>query len=340
MPTEPLDRGNVSIKDVAATAGVSLGTVSNVLNHPSKVSPATIKRVQRTISALGFVRNDAARQLRAGDSRTIALLVFDAANPFFADLARGAEDAATTEGYQVIVANTSESLERELSYLDLFEEQRVRGVLISPYGEVEPRLHALKKFGIPSILVDRVSENQGFSSVSVDDVAGGKIATEHLLHRDRTRIAFVGGPLDIPQVRDRLIGAQSAIAASTGATLAIFDTVATTVLEGRRVGESLLAMAPESRPDAIFAANDLVALGLLQALVAKGDVSVPRDIAIVGYDDIDFATSAIVPLTSIRQPSALMGETALKLLKEEANDPKMKPRKIVFQPELIIRAST
>jgi LacI family transcriptional regulator len=99
-------------------------------------------------------------------------------------------------------------------------------------------------------------------------------------------------------------------------------------------------MAPEKRPDALFAANDLVALGLLQALVATGGLSVPGDIAIIGYDDIDFATSAIVPLTSIRQPSALMGETALKLLNEEASDPTKKPRMVVFQPELIIRAST
>tara|TARA_B110000977_G_scaffold194851_1_gene272227 strand:+ start:1252 stop:2250 length:999 start_codon:yes stop_codon:yes gene_type:complete len=331
---------SASVKDVALQAGVSVGTVSNVLNHPGRVSPDTVKRVQKTIADLGFVRNDAARQLRAGDSRTIALLVFDAANPFFADLARGAEDAATTEGYQVIVANTSESLERELSYLDLFEEQRVRGILISPYGDVEPRLHALKKFGIPSILVDRVSENQGFSSVSVDDVAGGSIATEHLLQKNRRKIAFVGGPLDIPQVRDRLLGARSAMESQPEASLIVLETLATTVLEGRRVGHSLLAMDEADRPDAIFAANDLVALGLLQALVAAGDIAVPGDIAIVGYDDIDFATSAIVPLTSIRQPSALMGETALKLLKEEASNSAMKPRKVVFQPELIIRSST
>ena len=168
--------GKASIKDVATSAAVSIGTVSNVLNHPDKVSPETIRRVQETIAELGFVRNDAARQLRAGDSRTVALLVFDAANPFFADLARGAEDSATAEGFQVLLANTSESSERELSYLDLFEEQRVHGILISPYGNVEKRLEGLKKFGIPSVLVDRVSAKNRFSSVSVDDVAGGTIA--------------------------------------------------------------------------------------------------------------------------------------------------------------------
>lgn len=330
---------SASIKDVAIHAGVSVGTVSNVLNHPDRVSASTVSKVQDSIQALGFVRNDAARQLRAGDSRTIALLVFDAANPFFTDLARGAEDAASEEGFSLILANTSESLERELSYLDLFREQRVRGILISPYGDVEDRLLALKKFGIPSVLVDRVSERQHFSSVSVDDIAGGEIATSHLLGLGRKRIGFVGGPLEIPQVADRLTGAKKAVAAHRDATLSVFDTTATTVLEGRRIGEHIVKMKPEERPTALFAANDLVALGLLQALVATGKLRVPHDVALVGYDDIDFATSAIVPLTSIRQPSALMGETALNLLNDEANDPSAPPKRIVFQPELVIRES-
>lgn len=330
---------SASIKDVAVHAGVSVGTVSNVLNHPSRVSSTTVTRVQTSITELGFVRNDAARQLRAGESRTIALLVFDAANPFFTALARGAEDAATEEGYSVILANTSESQEREHSYLDLFEEQRVRGVLISPYGEVEERLSTLKKFGIPSVLVDRVSEKQLFSSVSVDDHAGGRIAADHLLSLGRTQLGFVGGPLEIPQVADRLRGAQDAVRLTPAAFLTVFETSATTVLEGRRAGERINALPMSERPTALFAANDLVAIGLLQALVATGSLRVPEDIAIVGYDDIDFATSAIVPLTSIRQPSALMGATALKLLSEEALNPTQKPRRVVFQPELIIRDS-
>lgn len=330
---------STSIKDVAHHAGVSVGTVSNVLNHPTRVSATTVKRVQKSITELGFVRNDAARQLRAGDSRTIALLVFDATNPFFTALARGAEDAAARDGYSIILANTSESQEREQSYLNLFEEQRVRGILISPYGDVEERLSALRNFGIPSVLVDRVSENLAFSSVSVDDHAGGSIATNHLLGLGRKRLGFVGGPLEIPQVAERLRGARDALAHAPSATLTVFDTTATTVFEGRRIGELIRALPTHERPTALFAANDLVAIGLLQALVATGSLRVPDDIAIVGYDDIDFATSAIVPLTSIRQPSALMGETALTLLREEALDPTLKPRRVVFQPELIIRKS-
>jgi len=330
---------SASIKDVALHAGVSVGTVSNVMNHPSRVSNDTVAKVQRAISTLGFVRNDAARQLRAGESKTIAMMVFDAANPFFTDIARGAEDAAAKDGFSVILANTSESSTRELGYLDLFEEQRVRGILISPYGEVEDRLQALKKFGIPSVLVDRVSNSQVFSSVSVDDVAGGHIAASHLLSLGRRTLGFVGGPLEIPQVGDRLVGAQQAASEYQECSLRVFETTATTVLEGRRIGEAIAAMEPKERPDGLFAANDLVALGLLQALVAANHLNVPRDIALVGYDDIDFATSAIVPLTSIRQPSQLIGETALEILAEEALDPTQPPQKVVFQPELVIRAS-
>jgi LacI family transcriptional regulator len=149
----------------------------------------------------------------------------------------------------------------------------------------------------------------------------------------------VGGPADIPQVRDRLTGAQAAVSAVAGADLIVFPTSATTVLEGRRAGQEICSWPVSGRPDALFAANDLVALGLLQAFGAEGSIRVPEDLAIVGYDDIDFAASASVPLTSIAQPSALMGKTALKLLSEEVADPDKIASTIIFQPELVIRSS-
>jgi LacI family transcriptional regulator len=330
---------SASIKEVAAKAGVSVGTVSNVLNHPDRVSPNTIGKVQSAIDSLGFVRNDAARQLRAGHSRTIALIVMDAGNPFFTDLAKGAEERAAKLGYSVVVGNTADSTEREANYLDLFEEQRVRGVLISPYGQVEPRLEALEKFGIPSVLVDRTSPNGRFSSVSVDDVAGGQMAVHHLIDSGRRKIVFVGGALDVPQVRDRLQGAKSAMAERKDLYLRVFETGATTVLEGRRIGEQIIQMPPSKRPDAVFAANDLTAIGLLQAMLANATIRVPEDIALIGYDDIDFASSAIVPLTSVRQPSKLMGATALDLLLAQSVDSEEGPKQVVFQPELVIRTS-
>ncbi|HXR45001.1 MAG TPA: LacI family DNA-binding transcriptional regulator [Pseudolysinimonas sp.] len=329
-----------NIRDVAVRAGVSVGTVSNAINHPDKVSPASRARVQKAIDELGFVRNDAARQLRAGRSTTIGMVVLDVRNPFFTDLARGAEDEAAGHGLSVILGNSDESTERESAYLDLFEEQRVHGLLISPYGEIESRLALLRSRGTPSVLVDRLSGDASFSSVSVDDVAGGRVAAQHLLDIGRRRIAFVGGPLGIRQVSDRLAGAAAAVSDRADAELEVVELTALTVLEGRRAGQELAARSRTERPDAVFAANDLVATGLLQALVMQGSLRVPDDIALIGFDDIDFASAAVVPLSSVRQPSELIGRTAVQLLLEEAAEPALPPRQVVFQPELVVRAST
>lgn len=332
---------SVSVREVAAHAEVSVGTVSNALNHPEKVSEATALRIQRAITELGFVRNDAARQLRAGRSKSVGLIVLDVRSPFFTDLARGAEDRAAESGLSIILANSDKNPTREAAYLDLFEQQRVHGVLLSPFGNVTQRLKQLRARGIPAVLVDRRSADNSFSSVSVDDVGGGFLAVEHLISLGRRRIAFVGGPLDIRQVSDRLRGAKDAIIAHPGVTLETIPTKSLSVVEGRAAGERIGEQAPQDHPDAIFAANDLTAIGVLQGLTATNtNISVPHDIAIIGYDDIEFATAAIVPLSSIRQPSALIGQTAMQILLEEAKDPTVAPRQVVFQSELIVRASS
>ena len=330
-----------SVRDVAARAGVSVGTVSNVLNHPEKVSEAVAQRVHDAIEQLGFIRNDAARQLRAGHSKNIGLVVLDVRNPFFTDLARGAEDAASQAGLSLTLGNSDETSEREATYLDLFEEQRVHGVLISPFGDIGERLQRLRARGIPAVLVDRATGDESFSSVSVDDVVGGRMAVEHLLATGRRRIAFVGGPFGIRQVQDRAAGAREAIAEHADASLEIIEIEALSVIAGRGAGAAIVARDPADRPDAVFAANDLVAMGVLQALAMQGGgVRVPDDVALIGYDDIDFASAAVVPLSSIRQPSALIGRTAVEILLEEAVTPGAPPRQVVFQPELIVREST
>jgi LacI family transcriptional regulator len=330
----------VSVRDVAQRAGVSVGTVSNVMNRPDKVSPATIATVQRAIAELGFVRNDAARQLRAGHSRAVGLVILDVGNPFFADVARGAEDQAARSGYSIILGNSDEKADREARYLDLFEEQRMHGVLISPIGEVIERLKRLREHGIPAVLVDRTSGDPRFSSVSVDDIAGGQMAVDHLISTGRRRIAYVGGPLEIRQVADRLEGSRRAVSAHPGVGLEVIETPALGVEDGRQVGESLLERRQTDRPDAIFAANDLIAVGLLQVLYMQGAVVVPAEIALIGYDDISFARTSVVPLSSIRQPSGLIGATAVDILLEEAADPARAAVQIVFQPELVVRDST
>lgn len=326
----------VSVKDVAARAGVSVGTVSNVLNTPAKVAPETAERVHQAISDLGFVRNDAARQLRAGTSRCIGFVVLDVGNPFFTDLARAAEERAAESGLAVLISNSGEQPDREAAGLDLFEEQRVRGVLISPVDEITGRLEQMRLRGTPSVLVDRMAATPGFSSVSVDDVFGGRTAVQHLLDGGRRRILFVGGPLDLEQVRDRLEGAREAVASVPGATIEVLPVGALTVRHGVDAGREILAMAEP--PDAVFAANDLVALGVLQALVL-GRLSVPDDIALVGYDDIEFAASAGVPITSVRQPRDRMGAIAVDLLLAEIEGETERSR-VVLQPELVERESS
>jgi LacI family transcriptional regulator len=330
----------LSVRDVALRAGVSVGTVSNVMNHPAKVSAATIENVQRAIKELGFVRNDAARQLRAGRSRAVGLVILDVGNPFFAEVARGAEDRAAAAGFSIIMGNSDEKPDRESTYLDLFEEQRMHGVLISPIGDITERLRALRGRGIPAVLVDRTTNDPSFSSVSVDDIAGGTLAVDHLVSVGRRRIAFVGGPMEIRQVADRLEGTRRAVAAHDGVTLEVVETAGLTVAEGHAVGSDILSRAREDRPDAIFAANDLIAIGLLQALYSLGVAIVPDEIALIGYDDISFAEASVVPLSSIRQPSALIGATAVDILLQEAADREIAPRQIVFQPELVVRTST
>ncbi|MCI0156627.1 LacI family transcriptional regulator [Leifsonia shinshuensis] len=331
---------SASVKDVAALAQVSVGTVSNVLNRPDIVSPETVERVQLAMEKLSYVRNEAARQLRLGHSQAIGLISFSGANPFFTDMAAAAENTASEAGYEVIIGNSNERSEREAGYLNLFEELRVRGVLLSPVGDVAPRLRRMRERDIPVVLVDRESSDSSFSSVSVDDVAGGALATQHLIDTGRTRLLFVGGPAGIQQVGDRLAGARSVVDQHPGVTLEVLFGESLTVFEGRRIGRIVADRAPADRPDAVFAANDLLAIGLLQSLFIDGKPAVPDQIALVGYDDILFAEASVVPLTSVRQPSRLIGETAVQILLEEADDRSLEPRHIRYQPELVVREST
>ncbi|MBN9176538.1 MAG: LacI family DNA-binding transcriptional regulator [Microbacterium sp.] len=336
----------VSVKDVAAAASVSVGTVSNVLNRPDKVAPDTVARVQAAIDRLGFVRNDAARQLRAGRSRSIGLVVLDSANPFFAEVARGAEERAAADGLSVLLGNSDQSPEREAAYLDLFREQRVNGVLVTPSGLDPAAVRRLTDAGVPVVLVDAAFAGGEVASVAVDDVEGGHLAAQHLLAQGRRRLAFVGGPRGIRQVADRLAGARRALEAVPDATLEVIEQGALTVLHGRRAGEDIARRRAEDRPDAVFCANDLLAVGVLQGASILGEIRVPEDLALIGYDDIDFAQSTVVPLSSIRQPAREIGASAVELLLETMADAAAapasprSPRQVRFRPELVVRASS
>ncbi len=324
-------------------AGVSVGTVSNVLNRPDRVSDHTLTRVRDAIERLGFVRNESARQLRTGAGRAIGLVVIDAANPYFADVARGVEDVVQDSGGVVLLGNAAGRPEREQRYLELFEEQRVRGVLIAPSTDESPPLEGLTRLGIPVVFLDRYPDGAPFSSVSVDDEVGGRLAAEHLLARGHRRLAFAGGPSSLRQVRERRAGAEAAVTAHAGADLLVLSTEGLTTDAGRGAAESIALLPETERPTGVFAANDLTALGLLQGLLRHG-LRVPEDVAIVGYDDIEFAGSAAIPLSSVRQPREELGRTGAQLLLEQvqaADEGERRPvRQVRFEPDLVIRRSS
>ena len=213
------------IKDVAARAGVSVGTVSNVLNQPARVRETTRRKVTQAIAELGFVRNESGRHLRAGRSRTIAYLGLAVTNPYFHDVARGIDDVARANGIAVFLCNSDGDPSREADYLEMLVEQRVRGILVSPFNPVIPHLERLRRRGIAVVLVS-ASAGPEWCSVAVDDVEGGEVAVAHLLDRGHRRIAFIGGVFEAVCVSDRLRGARNAmaIAGREPASLTVLET--------------------------------------------------------------------------------------------------------------------
>lgn len=328
------------IRDVAQRAGVSISTVSNALNRPGTVSAQLSERVRKAADDLGYVPLQAARQLRVGRSGLLGMTVINIANPFFAELVSGAEEAATAAGYRVLVGNSDDDLAKEAGHLELFERVQVEGVLVSPFGDATAPIARLRARGIPVVLVDAIDDDGRLPSVSFDDIAGGRLAAEHLLQTGRRRLAFLGAREEVRQVRERLQGVRLAVGAHPDATLEIVWTARTTAELGRALGAGIAAAPPESRPDGIVATNDHLACGVVHGLISNG-VRVPQDIAVIGYDDIEFASVAAVPLTSVRQPARAMGrhagELMLHQLGGEASDPL---GSVMFEPELIVRASS
>lgn len=331
----------VDIRRVAELAGVSLGTVSNVLNRPQMVAERTRRRVEQAIAETGFVRNGSARQLRAGRSPLIGLIVLDVSNPFFTEVARGVEDAANAAGSIVVLCNSDDSAAKEQRYLESLEEQRVQGMLITPVGSGEASVQRVRRHGIAVVFLDHPSRSPDLCSVAVDDVLGGELATMHLLAQGHRRIGFIHGPPTIRQIAERQRGVLRAVkrfGLDPQTALLNLSLAAQNTSEGEASVELLLAN--EQRPTAVFCGNDLLALGLMRGF-AKHGIRVPQDIAVVGYDDVDFANVLSPPLTTIRQPKYELGYKAAQLLLEETRHPDQHThQQVIFQPELLVRESS
>lgn len=332
----------VTIRDVAARAGVSAGTVSNVLNRPSYVNAATRERVLEAIRELRFTPRQRARQFRPGRIRTLGIVVANLDNPFFVDVALGAEETAREVGAGVVLTNSGYDPERENQNLDLLVQQRVQGIIISPVDERSSSLQMLRDRGVPTVFVDRVGEEARDAwSVVVDDRLGGRLGTAHLIARGHRRITFVGHPESSPKVRMRLEGAREAARDAGDVEIDVLEAESWTVQAGRAAGALLADRKPERRPTALVCANDMVALGATQSLIRAG-LRVPEEMAVVGYDDLEWAQLSHPPLTTVRQPRRLLGATAVRMVMELMRHDAPQPRNnhVVLQPELVVRETT
>lgn len=326
-----------SIGDVARLAGVSVGTVSNVLNRPERVAPATRDRVLEAIERLSFVPNASARQLRAGTITTVGALVLDIRNPFFTEVARGIEDRLTPANHTLMLASSDDDPEREARYLRLFEEHGVSGLLVVPTGDDIDRLLALAARGIHTVMLDLASPTDSLASVSVDDVAGGRLAGEHLLDLGHRRITMLNGPHTIRQCRDRLAGLQRAVERRGLDPDAVVREVRIATLDAGGGAAAFAALLDEDPvPRAVFCVNDLAAIGV-QREIRRRRPELLGQIAIVGYDDIEIAAELATPLTSVRQPAHEVGwRAADMLLTRDADGGRVRDH-VVFQPELVVR---
>lgn len=330
-----------SIRDVAKTAGVSLGTVSNAINHPEIVAPSTLRKVQRVIDQMGFVPNASARTLRAGRNRVIGLMVPDISNPFFTDLAKGVSEAAFASKYVVILCNTDESEDKEAKYLDVLIAQNVEGILVTPARDSNRAFTSVAEKGIRLALVDRQANGLQACSVAVNDFYGGSLSLNHLSELGHRKIMLLTGQENISQVADRnrgILDAISKIMVNDRPQVTELRIVNMSAQSAYEVIKNQLKGGFEHT--GIICGNDLIALGAIRAL-REMNISVPGDVSIIGYDDIDFAASASIPLTSVSQPAYEMGYAAAELIISECENPERHVhQRIEFQPRLIIRSST
>lgn len=333
-------RASARIQDVAELAGVSMGTVSNTINHPTRVHPRTRKLVQKAIVDLGFVPNQQARVLTGAASNVIGLVVLDVESPFYMGTAHAVERALRDAGLVVMLCNSEGEVTRESELLTMLAAQHVRGVLLAPAtaNEYGPTYTKLPQ-DPPIILLD-FDGGTTHCSVSVDNVAGGALAAQHLLDLGHERIAYVAGPPSLRQFAQRATGVHQAILAAGLDPKEVLVEVSGSgfgIRDGQRAAELLLE---STLPQAIFCGNDMLAFGIYRGLVDAG-VRVPDDVALVGYDDISFAKNWAVPLTTIRQPIDELGRQAAQLLIEHSpRDEAHVHRRVVLQPELVVRRSS
>lgn len=330
-----------TLPDVAARAGVSIGTVSHVLNHPDRVSDRTRAKVQAAIDDLGFSRNSMASALASGDTRTVGLVVPTLRNSLFVDVAEGAQRAAKKRGFMLQLANSDSNLDQQEAQLDFLDGARVSGLLLAPMQESHRVIERLRRHGRPVVVLNYLSTTDDTCTVVVDNERAGYLATHHLIGLGRRHIAFVAGRYDLQPVALRRRGAERAAAeAGDDVELSEITVDGLDAPEGALAGRRVLAQG-RSRPDGVLAVTDMLGMGLIKHLIDAG-LSVPEDVAVIGCDHNSDAWGGSIPLSSVTMRGEAMGERAVQLLVEEIEQgSESHPHEVVvLEPDLVVREST
>ncbi len=330
-----------TIRDVAERAGVSVSTVSHVINGTRRVSRETQERVQAAMTALHYQPNRLARSLRSRRTQTLGVLLPNSANPFFAQVLLGIEAAGYDHGYNVILGNANDDPRRELAYLDILLSKQVDGVVLVSTGAYGAALDFLMAHDAPVVMVDR-SPGEAYDSFQIDTVfventRGGVLATEYLLRLGHRAIGCISGPSLLTSSAERVIGyRQALIEAGVGVDETLIVAGDFQHESGYRACRELLARP--SPPTALFVCNDLMAVGALCAAHEAG-LRVPEDISIVGFDDIPLASFSVPRLTTVAQPARQLGARAVALLVSRLKDRQLPARHERLPVHLVERDS-
>jgi LacI family transcriptional regulator len=327
-----------TIRDVAAAAGVSPATVSRVLNGKRDVGTDLRRRVLGVVAELGYRRNGPARSLRTRAAMVLGLIISDITNPFFTAVVRGAEDQAQLAGYSVVLANADEDVAKEARYLEVAAAEQMAGVLLSPASSRQTRIDVLAERGIPVVTIDRRLAAASVDSVTVNNHQAAREATEHLIAQGCRRVGFVAGPVQTTTGASRLAGYRAALRAAGRAPDPSLTAYADFRTEGGYAGTRQLLRLGRP-PDGLLISNNLMTIGGLQA-IAEAGLTIPADIAVVGFDDDSWATALRPPLTVVMQPTYEIGRVAAELLLRRVDGEKFPPRRVVLRATLVERASS
>ncbi|MBV8834462.1 MAG: LacI family DNA-binding transcriptional regulator [Acidobacteriaceae bacterium] len=333
-PSEPQP---VKLRDIAEAAGVTIATASRSLNGSYGVNPSTRKRVLEVASRLQYRPNRLARGLVTGRSQIIGLIISDIRNPFFSEVARGVEDAAYSAGCDVVLCNSDLDAEKQNRYIASLMAKRVDGIIMNSVTALrETEQEQLAQSGVPVVLLNKSFALSEFSTVSADNERGGRLAAEHFLRMGHRRLAHLTGPRQHGNLTLRAKGFTQAVREADPAT-------SVAVLHGGHTLAGGYAMAlklfnEKQDVTAIFAANDAVAFGVLKAAMERG-LRIPKDVSLIGFDDVDFASIVHPPLTTIRQSKYDIGEAAVSILMRLAKGKDKSPENRVLGVELIERES-